>query len=332
MTNKNLKQGILYLFLLLTFNTCSDVSNVNADKIEESEPTSSLNKPSQPNPEAPVNGADDINTVPTLVWSSVDSVDFYQLQLSNSEEFSTTVLDSTVDENRATVGELPNGATYHWRVRTSFNDTFSDWSEVFTFRTESIEFSAPSTDFWVTAYLRASNHDAGTRNSNWGKVTTDQIKWDAITHMIYFALAIDSDGSMKSNLDPSAKQNFNSDRLEAIVPAAHANDTYILFSVGGAGNGPEFSEAIRPENHQRFFSTIKNIITTYGFDGVDIDMEPIRSSDEQNYREFIKGLRAELEEITTNAGNRPLLTAAAIDLKPQLFTSLDDYFDQINMM
>ena len=192
--------------------------------------------------------------------------------------------------------------------------------------------SEKTESLWVTAYLAAWNHNAGTPNSNWGEVTTDQIKWDAITHMIYFALVIDSDGTPKTNLDPAVMQNFNADRLNAIVPAAHSNNTKILFSVGGAGNGAEFSSAIRPENRRQFFSTIRNIITTYGFDGVDIDMEPIKRSDYDNFRSFIRELRNELDKIKTNSGDRPLLTAAGTKGDGELFGSLNDSFDQVNIM
>jgi chitinase len=189
-------------------------------------------------------------------------------------------------------------------------------------------------DMWVTAYLASWQHNAQTPYSNWGVVTSDEIDWDVITHLIYFALRIDPDGSIGLSLDPKERHNLNTDRINDIVSAAHKNDTKILFSVGGAGNYKGFSSAIKPENRDRFIHTISRMITQYGFDGVDLDMEPIRQKDFQNYREFVYYLHKALADIKTRNGDQPMITIAAVKggSVSRLYASIQKYVDQINYM
>jgi chitinase len=196
------------------------------------------------------------------------------------------------------------------------------------------EMVQPNPDIWVSAYLATWQHNAGTQYSNWGAIRTQDIDWDAFTHLFYFALNIGADGRPSHSFDPTLRRNFNEDRLRTIVPAAHQHNKHILFSVGGAGNYSGFSSAITPEHRMTFIATIKNLIDTYGFDGVDLDMEPIRRNDYNNFREFVRLLHDTFSQMTTNRGERPLITIAALkgyELS-LLYADVQDYVDQINIM
>lgn len=185
---------------------------------------------------------------------------------------------------------------------------------------------------WISAYLASWEHNAGTPYTNWGSLTADEIDWSAMTHLFYFAMNVAADGRPGESLDPRDRYNFTTDRFLDIVPAAHAHGTHILFSIGGAGNYEGFSAAISRElSRQRLIDTILGLLRTYGFDGVDIDMEPIRDSDVRNYSQFIRQLHAELALMRTRQGHPPLLTAA-INGQFDMFADLQDYFDQINLM
>lgn len=192
----------------------------------------------------------------------------------------------------------------------------------------------PNKDIWVTAYLATWQHDAGTQYSNWGDIKTNEIDWEAFTHLIYFALNIGSDGRPSQSFDPKNRGNFNKDRLRAIVPAAHKNNTKILFSVGGSGNYKGFSSSIKPENRTQFINTIVELIEEYGFDGVDLDMEPIREEDFTNYYQFVLNLDAKFTNVKTQNGERPLITIAALKGKKvsKLYASVQQQVDQINIM
>lgn len=189
-------------------------------------------------------------------------------------------------------------------------------------------------DIWVSAYLASWQHNAGTPYSNWGEVKTSDIDWDSFTHLIYFSLGIGKDGRPQRTLDPEERFNLNTDRITDIVAAARRNNKKILFSVGGSGSYDGFSSAIKPENRYRFIDTILEFITVHGFDGVDLDMEPIYRKDHENYRDFVFLLHSELSRIRTETGERPMITIAALkgSSVSELYASIQQYVDQINIM
>lgn len=185
---------------------------------------------------------------------------------------------------------------------------------------------------WTSVYLASWEHNAGTPYTNWGSLTTSEINFSGMTHLIYFAMNVGADGRPGESLDPVDRYNFTSDRFRDIIPVAHAHDVEILFSIGGAGNYNGFSRAISTSRSRtELIRTIIMLIKTYGFDGVDLDMEPIRDSDRLNYQRFVEELSIELDQVVTKRGARPLLTAA-VNGQFSLFAQLQDYFDQINLM
>lgn len=189
-------------------------------------------------------------------------------------------------------------------------------------------------NIWVNGYLVSWEHNPETELVNSGTIRVTDIDWDALTHLTYFSLAIAEDGTPLYSLDPLFRNNFNSDRLNSIVPAAHANNTKIIFSVGGGGNYEGFSGAIEEENRAQFIDTIKMIIDEYGFDGVGLNMTPIEPEDFDNYREFVRELSSALNSIKTWQDERPLLTVAALKSEGMsfLYADLQRHFDQINIL
>lgn len=189
-------------------------------------------------------------------------------------------------------------------------------------------------NIWVNGYLVSWEHNPQTEFINSGMIKTSDIEWGALTHLTYFSLAINGDGTPYYSLNPFFRNNFNSDRLNSIVPAAHANNTKIIFSVGGGGNYEGFSTAIVDTNRTQFIETIKMVIEEYGFDGVSLNMTPIELEDFPDYREFVRELSTALDLITTRQGKRPLLTVAALKSEGMsfLYADLQQYFDQINIL
>ncbi len=182
-------------------------------------------------------------------------------------------------------------------------------------------------EFWVGAYLASYEHFVPP-TGNWGRLPTDQIDWDAFTHLYYFALNVNTDGTL-SEIAPY--QNVGPDRIDSIVSAAHKNNTPVLFSVGGWGNYEGFSKAITPGVRTEFIRNLISVMTDWGFDGIDLDMEPIRDEDVENYKQFVTELYQELQLISTESNTSPLLVAATA-WQPDMFSELQHYFDQINLM
>lgn len=182
-------------------------------------------------------------------------------------------------------------------------------------------------DIWVGAYLASWEHFAPP-TGNWGRLPTEEIDWEAITHLYYFALNANRDGSLQK-IEPY--ENMGPDRINQIVSAAHQHNTQVLFSVGGWGNHEGFSNAIKPEIRPIFIQNLVAVLKDWGFDGIDLDMEPIRDEDIENYKAFVKELHSKLQDLDTPMSSPPLLVAAT-DWQPEMFSELQDYFDQINLM
>ncbi len=182
-------------------------------------------------------------------------------------------------------------------------------------------------EMWVGAYLASWEHFV-MPTGNWGTLPTNDIDWDAFTHLYYFALNVRGDGVV-SEIRPW--HNMSPDRVQAIVSAAHQNRTPVLVSVGGWGNYDGFSSAITPSIRRIFIRNLIQVLRRWGFDGIDLDMEPIRDSDVDNYKAFVRELYDELQQFRTPMSPRPLLTAATA-WQPDLFSELQQYFDQINLM
>ncbi|HKJ66916.1 MAG TPA: glycoside hydrolase family 18 protein [bacterium] len=181
---------------------------------------------------------------------------------------------------------------------------------------------------WLTAYFAAWTHFV-LPESNWGHVQTQDIDWDAFTHLIYFATGATPDGALDPPVGPH--YIFSESRLKEIVSAAHTHKTPILYAIGGWGNYQGFHQAITPEVRETFIDNLLDLMTTWGFDGIDIDMEPIEETDTENYAAFITRLHERLQELETPLLERPLLTAA-VGWQPELFAELQEKFDQINIM
>jgi len=108
-------------------------SGFGAGKVDvESEPLSQVTLVT------PENGATGIVVRPVFNWSESQNATSYQLQLSLESDFSTMVTDSSGITGTAYAAEtdLESITDYYWRVRAQNNESVSDWSDVFTFRTE----------------------------------------------------------------------------------------------------------------------------------------------------------------------------------------------------
>lgn len=280
----------------------------------------------------PENGADEVPIDVALRWDKVPGADSYDIQVATNHEFTDIIASHTTGTTSFEPEQLESGTTYFWRVSSGPE---SGWSEVWSFTTSQMPDTSPpdtttppeTQDIWVSAYLASWNHYAPP-GGNWGHISANDIDWDAFTHLIYFAMSARADGSLSSI---AAYENISPDRINAIVSAAHKHNKPVLISIGGWGNYNGFSRAITPGSRARFVNNLVSLIKTWGFDGIDLDMEPINSSDVENYKALVRELHAELQKVTTPLGSKPLLTAAT-SWSPGLFSDLQQYFDQINLM
>jgi hypothetical protein len=92
--------------------------------------------PGTPTLVAPVNGAVNISTSPTLSWNVVPGADTYRLQVSTSNLFTTSIYnDSTRTSTSQSISGLTIGTTYYWRVNSKISGGTSAYSTVWSFTT-----------------------------------------------------------------------------------------------------------------------------------------------------------------------------------------------------
>lgn len=290
-----------------------------------------VSAPAVPALQSPENNSTDQPVDPTLAWSSAAGADSYHLQVSDSEDFSSKTTEEETTETSHQLSELEYDKTYYWKVRGINQSGAGDWSDTRNFTTEPApeppSDGTSSDEMWVSAYLASWNHYVEP-TGNWGNLPTDEIDWDAFTHLFYFALNVKADGSLSSIAD---YENMSPDRINAIISAAHKENKPVIITLGGWGNYDGFSQAITPGVRSVLIANIVSLIETWGFDGVDLDMEPIQTGDYENYKAFVRELHTAFETINTPVSGEPLLTAAT-SWSPSLFSDLQDYFDQINLM
>jgi len=76
------------------------------------------------------------------------------------------------------------------------------------------------------------------------------------------------------------------------VQRAHAAGTRALLMLGGAGSVDGFLATSNPSVRAAFVSNLKSIVEAYGFDGVDLDWEPLNPSDRSTAIALMQALQA----------------------------------------
>jgi chitinase len=164
-----------------------------------------------------------------------------------------------------------------------------------------------------------------------GGMPASSIDFTALSHVIHFSVVPNTDGTLNSS-DNSISSANSSD----IISQAHAAGDKVLICVGGASTETFFQGAT--SNHlAAFINNLTNFMASRGYDGIDVDWEPLPTSDSHVYTNLVNGLRSALDLFPQHK----LLTAAAGAYPPYgdpataeylMFASLQSEFDQINVM
>ena len=158
------------------------------------------------------------------------------------------------------------------------------------------------------------------------------IDFTALTHVIHFSVVPNSDGTLNSSVNGITPANSAD-----LVTRGHAAGVKVLICAGGADSAIPFRAASSAANLPVFINNLTNFMATYGYDGVDLDWEPLPAADAQSYTNLVNGLRAALNGFSQHK----LLTVAAGAYPPYgdpvnagylMFAALQSQFDQINIM
>lgn len=166
---------------------------------------------------------------------------------------------------------------------------------------------------WVAGYY------AGWEQSHLPFSSVDLTAMDAV---IDFAVVPSAVGT----LDNGTANEINVN-MASRVAAVHAAGKKILFTVGGAGAYAGFQGSMSSTYQATFVANIAAFMIANGYDGVDIDMEPMAAVDVAPYVAFAKALRAKLTAVKPGS-----LLTAAVTWEPSAFAQLTGVFDHIDLM
>jgi chitinase len=178
-------------------------------------------------------------------------------------------------------------------------------------------------DLWTAAYYPGYEQDS---------LPPSAIDFTVVTHIIHFSVAPNTDGSLDTSANGIAPAYSGS-----LVSAAHAAGRKALICVGGASTEAGFQGATTEANRAVFISNLTNFVAAYGYDGVDLDWEPLPASDFDQFTNLVSGLRAALNRFPSHK----MLTVAAgaypsygdpPDSEYTMYAALQDQFDQISVM
>ncbi len=184
-------------------------------------------------------------------------------------------------------------------------------------------------------------------------VNPQSIDYSKYSIINYCFFVPESDGSISSH-DSWADENLLLGETDwqnggyipgtSIVFQAHSNGVKILPSIGGwtlSGNFPGI--AADPVKRQNFAAACVNLISTYGFDGIDLDWEyPGFAShngtaqDKANFNLLLEEVRLAIDNYGISIGQDMLLTAAVGAVEERMmhvdWPVVSNYLDIINIM
>ncbi|WP_030326621.1 chitinase [Streptomyces sp. NRRL B-3229] len=115
----------------------------------------------------------------------------------------------------------------------------------------------------VTGYWQNFNNGATVQ-----KLSAVQAQYDIIA--VAFADATTTPGAVTFNLDSAGLGGYTVDQFKADIKAKQAADKKVVVSVGGQNGTVSVSD---PTSAANFANSVYALMQTYGFDGVDIDLE-----------------------------------------------------------
>ncbi len=154
-----------------------------------------------------------------------------------------------------------------------------------------------------------------------------EIDFSGLTHLLIGPILPKSDATLEVTLfAPNGPQ-----LAREAAQAARTNGKKAIAFIGGMDTAPQWRTASTPLNRAKFVANLKKLMTDYGFDGLDLDWEPIQETDKPLVLALVKDLRAALPNaVLTFPAGGALNTNFPEDLS--FYKQLVPYLNQLNLM
>lgn len=148
--------------------------------------TTIVNIPGTVTMTTPANGATNVALSPTLGWSTLASASTYNVQLSTSSAFATSIVDTTgLTATTLSVSGLSRTTSYYWRVAGVNDGGTGPWASSFSFST------IPEAPIAPTPVTPSGDDVEKTPTFSWGSVPNTST----------YSMQVSTDGSFGSSLE-----------------------------------------------------------------------------------------------------------------------------------
>ncbi|MFJ9925998.1 chitinase [Streptomyces misionensis] len=197
----------------------------------------------------------------TLTWSTSSGATGYNVYENGAKVSSTT-------GTSATVTGLSPATSYSFQVTATNAAGESQKSAAVTATTDSSGTGGGGTGgslpkHAVTGYWQNFNNGAKVQ-----KISDVPSAYDIIA--VAFADATTTPGAVTFNLDSAGLGGYTVDQFKADIKAKQAAGKKVIVSIGGQNGTVSVSDSASATN---FANSVYSLMQTYGFDGVDIDLE-----------------------------------------------------------
>ncbi|MEU0896278.1 chitinase [Streptomyces massasporeus] len=193
----------------------------------------------------------------SLAWNAVSGATGYTVYRDGTKV-------TAVSGTSATVTGLAASTSYSFQVTATNGAGESPKSAAVTGTTNKPNGPGPALpEHAVTGYWQNFNNGAAVQ-----KLADVQAQYDIIA--VAFADATSTPGAVTFNLDSAGLGGYTVDQFKADIRAKQAAGKKVIVSVGGERGTVAVNDAASAAN---FANSVYSVMQTYGFDGVDIDLE-----------------------------------------------------------
>ena len=137
----------------------------------------------------------------------------------------------------------------------------------------------PTSGKWVSAYYVGYQQDL---------YPVDKVDMSAITHLMVSRVTPVADGTLNTGFD-----TYQGEAMATKLTArAHAAGKKAIMMVGGAGEHGGWVGAASDANRTRFVQNLLSTMDRLGFDGIDLDWEPVETADKPLLLALARQLRS----------------------------------------
>lgn len=155
------------------------------------------------------------------------------------------------------------------------------------------------------------------------------VDFSVVTHLMVGRITPNANGTVNTHFDIDAVNGPIWAR--SVAQATHAAGAKAVLMVGGAGEYDNWIGAASPANLDTFVEHLLAAMDDLGYDGLDLDWEPLHASDQPRFRALAQALRSRRPGI--------LLTVPLGWVNANFAGSVDPFageiaplFDQVNLM